>query len=54
MIILGDVVFFKAGDRIPADLRIIEARGLKVRLKLYLIYQHYNKIFIDFLQIKLM
>jgi len=28
--VLGDVVFFKAGDRIPADLRIIEARGLKV------------------------
>merc|ERR1719348_1313906 len=28
--VLGDVVSFKAGDRIPADLRIIEARGLKV------------------------
>ena len=28
--VLGDVVFFKAGDRICADLRIVEARGLKV------------------------
>jgi len=28
--VLGDIVFFKAGDRIPADLRVIEGRGLKV------------------------
>lgn len=29
-IVLGDVVEVKFGDRIPADIRIIEARGFKV------------------------
>ena len=29
-LVVGDVVFVKAGDRIPADLRIIEARSFKV------------------------
>jgi len=28
--VLGDIVHFKAGDRICADLRIVESRGLKV------------------------
>jgi len=28
--VLGDVVMVKFGDRVPADLRIIEAKGLKV------------------------
>ena len=27
---IGDVVEVKFGDRIPADIRIVEARGLKV------------------------
>lgn len=29
-IVLGDVVEVKFGDRIPADIRIIESRGFKV------------------------
>lgn len=29
-IVLGDVVDVKFGDRIPADIRIIECRGFKV------------------------
>ena len=28
---LGDIVDIKFGDRVPADLRVIEARGFKVR-----------------------
>lgn len=30
-LVLGDVVEVKFGDRIPADIRIIEARNFKVR-----------------------
>jgi len=29
-IVMGDIVFVKGGDRIPADIRIIEASGMKV------------------------
>ncbi|THV22314.1 HAD-IC family P-type ATPase [Peteryoungia ipomoeae] len=29
-LVIGDVVLFEAGDRIPADLRIMEAHGVKV------------------------
>ena len=29
-LVIGDVVDIKFGDRIPADIRIIECRGLKV------------------------
>ncbi|XP_029207817.2 sodium/potassium-transporting ATPase subunit alpha-3-like [Acropora muricata] len=29
-LVLGDVIFVKFGDRIPADIRVIEARGFKV------------------------
>ena len=28
---LGDIVEIKFGDRVPADLRVIEARGFKVK-----------------------
>jgi len=28
--VIGDIVHVKFGDRIPADLRIIESNGLKV------------------------
>lgn len=30
-LVLGDVVEVKFGDRIPADIRIVEARNFKVR-----------------------
>ena len=30
-VVLGDLVEIKGGDRIPADLRLISARGCKVR-----------------------
>jgi len=29
-LVVGDIVFVKAGDRIPADLRVVEARSFKV------------------------
>lgn len=29
-LVIGDVVEVKFGDRVPADVRIIEARGMKV------------------------
>lgn len=29
-VVVGDLIFVKGGDRIPADLRVIEARGFKV------------------------
>merc|ERR1712061_32739 len=29
-LVIGDIVFVKGGDRIPADIRIIEASGMKV------------------------
>ena len=33
---LGDIVDIKFGDRVPADLRVIEARGFKVRDHFYI------------------
>jgi len=27
---MGDVIFVKFGDRVPADIRVLEARGFKV------------------------
>jgi len=29
-VVVGDIIFVKGGDRIPADIRVIEARGFKV------------------------
>ena len=29
-VVLGDIIFVKFGDRIPADMRILEAKGFKV------------------------
>ena len=31
-LVLGDVIYVKFGDRIPADIRVIEAHGFKVQL----------------------
>ena len=30
-LVVGDIVFVKFGDRLPADLRVIEAKGFKVQ-----------------------
>ena len=30
-LVLGDIIFVKFGDRIPADIRVIEAQGFKVQ-----------------------
>ena len=27
---MGDIIFVKFGDRVPADIRVLEARGFKV------------------------
>lgn len=35
-LVLGDVVEVKFGDRVPADLRVIEARNFKVDHRFYL------------------
>lgn len=42
---LGDVVEVKFGDRIPADIRIIEARNFKVRLLSILFYFITQRLF---------
>ena len=31
-LVLGDIIFVKFGDRVPADIRVIEAHGFKVNL----------------------
>lgn len=42
-LVLGDVVEVKFGDRIPADIRIIEARNFKVRYNLIeIILKHFS------------
>jgi sodium/potassium-transporting ATPase subunit alpha len=34
-LVVGDIVFVKFGDRLPADIRIIEAKGFKVHIGIY-------------------
>lgn len=29
-VVVGDLIFVNGGDRVPADLRVVEARGFKV------------------------
>lgn len=29
-VVVGDIIFVKGGDRVPADIRVVEARGFKV------------------------
>ena len=36
--VVGDIVYVKFGDRLPADIRIIESRGFKVR---YILFSHF-------------
>ena len=31
-VVVGDVIFVKFGDRIPADVRVVEAKGFKVSM----------------------
>ena len=31
-VVVGDLIFVKGGDRVPADIRVVEARGFKVRV----------------------
>ena len=33
-IVIGDIVYVKFGDRVAADIRIIEAKGFKVGIEL--------------------
>lgn len=35
-IVKGDIVQVQAGDIVPADIRIIESKGFKVRITTYL------------------
>ena len=31
-LVIGDIVFVRAGDRVPADIRILEAKQFKVSI----------------------
>lgn len=46
-ITIGDIIEVKFGDRMPADVRVIEARGFKVLfyLKIYLPNSINNQIY---------
>ena len=33
-LVVGDIVFVKFGDRLPADIRVIEAKGFKVKFNI--------------------
>lgn len=34
-VVVGDIIFVKGGDRVPADIRVVEARGFKVYQPVY-------------------
>ena len=37
-LVVGDVIFVKFGDRVPADIRVTEARGFKVHFFVYVVF----------------
>lgn len=40
-LVKGDIIFVKSGDVIPADMRVIESKGFKVRY-IDLLYRNIN------------
>ena len=41
-LVVGDIIEVKYGDRVPADMRVIEAHGFKVRGRLISLQGHRN------------
>ena len=45
--VLGDIVFVKGGDKIPADIRIVESKGMKASVakkKVTCLYFNYQLV----------
>lgn len=41
---MGDIIFVKFGDRVPADIRVLEARGFKVTVLFTFTNTNFKKI----------
>ena len=50
--VVGDIVFVKSGDRIPADIRIVESKGMKASIKFAQLMKDIMLIFIVFFPCK--